>query len=164
MPLRPFEEVSEPLAFPIGGKVYTPPPIGWETGTRLIRLMQGKEPELMDAEPGVLWRLLLGACFDEMCADGVPMSAIGRAGYAVLVAFQTDDRDAAVKIWEGGLDPEVRAAMLALARAGSRQSNSTDGENVTPLPASTSGTKSRPTRRQGKNRASAGATSSTEAL
>jgi hypothetical protein len=59
-------------------------------------------------------RGLGGSVYDEMLADDVPLDALARAGFAMIVDWQ-NDRAAAERVWESGIDPEARAAMTAAA-------------------------------------------------
>lgn len=144
MQLKDYDECAEPpLAFPIRGKLYTPPPISISTGVALIRALAG-DTELLSMESRSLWQMLLGPIYDEMVADDVPIDAVNRAGFAVLVEFQAG-RDAAVKAWESGIDPEARAALAAALRVtDSTPSTGTGLARKTRSRASTSSTTSRP--------------------
>lgn len=143
MPLKSYDEIApEALAFPIGGKVYEPPPINVRTGITLVQALSG-DPELLAQESRSLWQMLLGATYDEMYADEVPLDAVARAGFAMLVDFQ-GDRAGAIRVWESGIDPEARAAITAALRTtGSTQSTGTASGRKTPSRASTRATTSR---------------------
>lgn len=159
MSLKAYEDFEpEPLAFPIRGKTYTPPPISAKTGLTLVKALAG-DPELVNKEARSLWQLVLGPTYDEMIADDVPLDALARAGFAMLADWQAD-RDAAVRVWESGIDPEVRAALAAAMRDGSTTSPSTAAAgSSTRRQASTSGTNSRKTRAArsgGKNSSNTG--------
>ena len=107
MPLKAYEEIApEPLAFPIGGKVYTVPPIGFQTGLRLTEMIQAG-PQSRTAETAEdLWKMILGTAYEEMKTDNVPGDALARAGFAALTDFQFG-RDAAEAVWESGADPKA---------------------------------------------------------
>lgn len=136
MPLKAFEEFAqEPLAFPVGGKVYTVEPIGWEDGVRLTALLDGTE-EMPDADTQN--RLLMGDTLAQMVADKVPAVAISRALLTCLTDFRLG-RDAAERVWEAGLTPEALAPKGA--EPDSTPSSSTDEAAKTPTRASGTGTR-----------------------
>jgi len=139
MPLKAFEDFApEPLAFPVGGKVYTVPEIGWADGVRITAIIDGDEK----ADAAEQNRLLMGPVFDEMVADKVPAAALSRALLACLTDFRTGDRELAARVWESGLSPE------ALAPKGAAQdltpSPVTEAASTTPSQGSTSGTTTSP--------------------
>lgn len=145
MPLKAYEEFAdEPLAFPIGGKVYTVPPIGMRDGIRLQRAISGQDDSLKDAPPEELWKLVMGDVWQQMLDDDVPVEAAGRAGAAALTDFQFG-REAAEKVWEHGLSPEWMAALGSASQSGedSQGSSSTGEASATRSRASSSGTTSR---------------------
>ena len=145
MPLKAYEEFAqEPLAFPIGGKVYTVPPLGFADGIRLQRVLAGDDDTLDDAPAEEGWRLVLGSAFDEMVADKVPMEALARAGFTAMTDFQFG-REQAERVWEAGLDPKALADAVAAATkavADSTPSRSTGAANATRKRASSTGTTS----------------------
>jgi hypothetical protein len=151
MALRPYEEVApEPLAFPIGGKVYIAPPVGYLTGMRLQDLMSGKiSPEEFGTNDQ-LWQMLLGDVFETMKTDNVPAMAIARAAFAVLTDYKFG-RPAAETVWESGLDPKAVAqkvsetlGLLPMPKPqGSTRSRSTASGSRTRKQASTRSTTSR---------------------
>jgi hypothetical protein len=145
MPLKAYEEFAqEPLAFPIGGKVYTVPPLGFRDGILLQRIISGESVELNDRPVEDGWKLILGDVFDEMVADKVPMDAIARAGFTAMTDFQFG-REAAERVWESGLDPKALAEAVTQAQAalpGSQPSSSTGAARKTRSRASTTGTTS----------------------
>lgn len=146
MPLKPYEEFAkEPLAFPIAGKMYTPPPVGSRLGIALVRALAGDTSGLPD-DTKSLWQLVLGGAYDEMVADDVPLEALARAGFATIVDFQ-NDREAAVKVWESGVDPEARAALMAAIRSTTQPSTRPAAASTTPRRASGTGTRKRATTR-----------------
>ena len=141
MPLKAFEDFApEPLAFPIGGKVYTAKLVGMADGLRLQRVIEGKDDSLSKAEPEVLWRMVLGDAWDEMMADNVPIEAASRAALAALADFQFG-RAEAERVWEAGISPEALAARAAASRQESTPSTRTGGAAKTRRRASTSGTR-----------------------
>jgi hypothetical protein len=143
MPLKPYEEFAqEPLTFPIGGKLYITPPLGFLDGLRLQRVIAGEDHSLDDKPAEEVWRLILGPTWDEMVADNVPLEAMNRAGMAALADFQFG-RTIAETVWESGVDPEaLAAAATAAASKDSKPSPSTDAASSTRSPASSSPTTS----------------------
>lgn len=145
MPLKAYEDfATEPLAFPVGGKLYTVPPIGVQEGIRLEQIIAGKIE--MEGEPAdVLWKLAMGSAWDEMLADNVPSEACARAGLAAVADFQFG-RETAEAAWEAGGDPNLLAAHVAAKAAGinraSRRSSSTASGRKTPSRATTKRTTS----------------------
>lgn len=148
MALKAYEEIApEPLAFPIGGKLYTVPPVGFQTGLRLTEMIQAG-PQVQSKETAEdLWRMILGPAYEEMKADNVPGDALARAGFAALTDFQFG-RDAAEAVWESGADPKALTEIM-LKRAAektppaSTRSRSTASGTRTRKPASTRSTTSR---------------------
>lgn len=144
MPLKAYEDFApEPLAFPISGKMYVAPQIGVADGLLLQRAIEGKDDSLNDAPPEVLWRKVLGAAWDEMMADNVPIEAASRAALAALADFQYG-RSEAERVWEAGISPEALAARVAASRQESTPSTRTGGAGKTQRRASTSGTRKSP--------------------
>jgi hypothetical protein len=141
MPMRPYEEFAkEPLQFPIAGKTYTVPPLGAQNGLQLVRWMTGDDT---DAPARSLFQVALGTAFDQMVDDNVPLEALARAGYAAIVDWQ-QDRDAAVKVWEGGIPPEAQAALMAaLSGQTTQPSTQPAAAPTTPKRASGTGTRTR---------------------
>lgn len=112
MPLKAYEEIApEPLAFPIGGKMYVCPPVGFKEGLRLTEIIQAGAQAQTPESAEDLWRMILGTAYDEMKADNVPGDALARAGFAALTDFQFG-RDAAEAVWESGADPKALAAVM----------------------------------------------------
>ena len=153
MPFQAFEDYErEPLTFPIRGKVYVVPSLGYRDG---IRLQQAIISGVSIGTPEDEWRLLLGTAWDEMTADNVPLEALSRAALATMADYQYG-RDAAVKVWES--DPEALAAALTAATQTSptpTPSTSTAAVAKTRIPASTSGTRTSRTTSKGKAKAKA---------
>ena len=145
MPLKAYEEFAqEPLAFPVGGKVYTVPPLGFTDGIRLQRVLAGEDDSLTNAPAEDGWRLILGPVFDEMVADKVPMEAIARAGFTAMTDFQFG-REQAERVWEAGLDPKALAEAVTAAHealTASTPSPSTGAANGTRKRASSTTTTS----------------------
>lgn len=130
MSLKAYEEFAEePLAFPIGGKIYTVPPLGFEDGIRLQRVLHGDDTSLdgLPVEEG--WKLVLGTAWDEMVAAKVPMEALSRAGLAGLADWQYG-RKTAETVWEANVSPEALAAAVAASQ------NSSPGTQPSPSTAS----------------------------
>lgn len=153
MALKAFEDfASEPLAFPIGKRVYVVPALGYREGIRLQQAIAGG-PSI--GTPEDEWRLVLGSAWDEMTADNVPLEALSRAALATMADYQYG-RDAAVKVWES--DPEALAVALTAATQTSptlTPSTSTAAVTKTRTPASTSGTRTSRTTSKGKAKARA---------
>lgn len=143
MSLKEWEPDFEPLAFPIAGKTYTVPPISWESGIRLTRILSKDEavPEDVDEQN----RILLGSAWDAMKADNVPMEAFARAALTALIDFRMN-REAAETYWNSGALPEAPAPQGAT-------STPTDEASTTKPPASTSGTTSAPKARRSRSKA-----------
>lgn len=133
MALTPYETLaSEPLAFPIGGKLYTVPPIEAPDGFRLSRIMRGEEPDILAGSVEPLWRLILGTVYDEMLADSVPIEALTRAGTTALADFQYGRKFAEIT-WETGGDPEsIKAHLAAEDAAAAEPDEDTPKLDVTP--------------------------------
>ena len=145
MPLKAYEEFSqEPLTFPIAGKQYVVPPLGFTDGILLQRIIAGEDAALEQAPAEEGWKLILGSAFDEMVADKVPLEAIARAGFAAMTDFQFG-REQAERVWESGIDPKALAASIQAAHKAltdSTQSSSTGVESRTQSRASSTGTTS----------------------
>lgn len=145
MPLKPYEEFADPLAFPIGGRVYTVPPLPYRAGLRLQRILAGEDTaEDLPAED--LWRMVMGDAWDQMVADDVPLEAMSRAGIAAVADFRWG-RATAENVWESGVDPEALAAALTAANPSSKDfpdSTSTAKGSETPSRGSSSATTSPP--------------------
>lgn len=148
MPLKAYEEFAqEPLTFPIAGKNYVTPPLGFTDGILLQRIIAGEDDSLTDAPAEDGWKLILGSAFDEMVADKVPMEAVARAGFAAMTDFQFG-REQAEMVWESGIDPKALAASIRAASqrvTDSTQSPSTGEATKTLQPGSSTGTTSRKT-------------------
>ena len=156
MALRAYEEIApEPLAFPIGGKVYVVGSPGYKTGLKLQELVSGE----MDAEaefgddPEGLFRLILGPVFDQMKTDNVPGEALARAAFTCLTDYKFG-RAAAEQVWESGIDPKAlaqkmqemaaeRQSSTAPRAKATTRSRSTASASRTRKPASTRSTTSR---------------------
>ena len=124
MSLKAYEEFAEePLTFPIGGKRYTVPPLGFRDGIRLQRIIAGEDHSLDNAPAEDGWKLVLGTAWDEMVADDVPIEALSRAGLTAVADFQFD-RAAAERVWEAQISPEALAAAVAANRKQRRATHS----------------------------------------
>lgn len=148
MPLRAYEELApEPLTFPIGGKNYVVPPVGYREGLRITELIQSGPEAATKATETVedLWRMILGPAYDEMKADNVPGDALARAAFTALTDFQFG-REAAEAIWESGVDPKAlteRLAQKTSPQPATKRSRSTASGTRTRKQASTRSTTSR---------------------
>lgn len=139
--MKSWEDVApEPLSFPIGGKTYTVPELGYRAMLTVQKIRAGESTEYDDAKPEDTWRLVMGAAWDEMTADDVPGEAIGRAGLATLAYFE-QGIETAEAIWESGVDPKALAAAI-LSRTAPTQPSSTGEASATPSPESSTGTSS----------------------
>lgn len=88
MKFRDYNDLDEaskpaPLKLPIGGREYTVPPIGVADYLRLKASAEAgsDEPGIPDSE---MYPMLFGPAFDQMKADGVPMSALVHASMTVI--------------------------------------------------------------------------------
>ena len=111
------------LELPIGGKVYSLPPVSAELGPRLQVLVSagvtiGQGGDLDDDDKQVLddlaekelYRDLLGVAYDEMVADGVPWTALKHAAMTALVDA-TVNRETAERYWSNlGKPPAAKRA------------------------------------------------------
>ena len=139
--MKAWEDIApEPLSFPVKGKVYTIPELDYRTMLTIQKIRAGQATELDGADAAESWRLVMGAAFDEMVADGVSAEALSRAGLATLAFFE-HGREMAELIWEQGIDPKAVLEALA-ANAPRTTSSSTAAANETPSPAPSSGTSS----------------------
>lgn len=142
-----------PLVLPVGDKEYAIQPCEYDTGLAIIA--QQNEPEADGVE---LVELCMGETWAEMKADRCPYPVMFRAGMAA-VQYQAAlvgglDGAAAVEVgenmWNGGLDPETMAALVAAADLSSKPpetsktSTSTGTAKKTPPRASGRTTKSPP--------------------
>ena len=141
MAFQEYEEITEPLRLPIKGKLYTIPPVSVKVGLLLNGIAAGTES--IEGMPEVdQWRLVLGSALDEMIADDVPKEAVERAALTAT-ADVTAGRVIAERVWEAGIDPNFRAAMITAALEKSLTTlPNTEVESATPSPESMSGTNS----------------------
>lgn len=143
--MKAWEEVQvEPLAFPIRGKVYTVPELGYQAWLTIQKIRRGEDTPLDGQDADQTWSLVLGPVWAEMQADDVPIEAMSRAGLAALADIELG-RETAEQVWESGLDPKaVAEGILARAqRMSPSTSTSTESASGTRSPASTSRTTSR---------------------
>jgi hypothetical protein len=132
--VKPYEEFApDPLSFPIAGKTYVVPEVGYVAGMKLQEIEAGNA----DVSGEDQWRLLLGTAYDEMTADNVPQRAIYRACMAALVEYRTGSRELAETVWESGILPELRASQ---EEATETETPATGEATSTKRPASMSGT------------------------
>jgi len=155
MAFKEYREVCEPLAFPINGKVYTVPPVSVDVGLLLNDVRIG-EVDLSAYSAEDQWRLVLGDALDEMIGDRVPQDAVERAALAATADI-TAGREIAEAVWEAGIDPKWRAAMIqeAAAKASLTTLPSTEVASEIPSPDSMSGTNTQPATQRGKRAATA---------
>lgn len=111
------------LKLPIGGKVYSVPPVSAELGPQLQALMSsagdmalGDDPSDVDRQvlddlgELDLFRRVLGPVYDEMVADKVPWPALKHAAMTVIFDA-TIDRETAERYWvELGKPPAAKRA------------------------------------------------------
>jgi len=146
MPLKAFEEFApEPLIFPVNGKQYTIPPVGYLTGIRLSGILAGTDHTMDKADSDAFWEFVLGDVWAQMKADNAPIEAMSRVGFATLTDFKLG-REAAEKVWESGIPPEALAAAMAASQETEPPTQpSTVAALKTQSRASSSGTSSRRT-------------------
>lgn len=116
--------IVKPLTFPYADEAYTVEPVSYEAGLTLIAVTNGESEDIpKDAPDKVLYRLCMGATWDQMLEDGCPFPVMVRAGLA-SIQYQSAlvmgiDTEAAVAIgesvWESGIDPETLAAIIKAA-------------------------------------------------
>ncbi|MCC2033066.1 DUF7426 family protein [Microbacterium allomyrinae] len=140
--MREYTEFADgALVFPYKGKKYAAPEIGIKLGLRLNGITNNGEEQDLDSVE--LFKLVLGPVWDEMIADGVPLTFATRAGATMLADFQFG-RAYAEAMWETGGDPKAMTEyMKARGNRATRRSKSTGGATKTPSPASTKATTSR---------------------
>lgn len=126
MPFKDLGDWAElgGLKLPIGGKVYSVPPVSAELGPRLEVVMsvgvdvakgnevgEGNQEILDDLGERDLYRDVLGAVYDEMVADKVPWPALKHAALTVMMDA-VYDRDTAEAFWEDlGKPPAAKKAV-----------------------------------------------------
>lgn len=140
--MKDFSEfIAGPLKLPIGGKLYTIPPVDITTGLLLRRALDPSDTEAVErlllgddehkgrrrngaaADDRVMlagYRRVLGSALDEMLADGVAWDAMDRA-YLTAVTDHQRGRVIAEQVWELGYDPK---ALMATVQAGARLAKS----------------------------------------
>ncbi|WP_096302888.1 hypothetical protein [Jatrophihabitans sp. GAS493] len=112
------------MSFPIGDKDYVVPPVGFEAGNEILKVLSMSPAQLEDAKitsQGLYKLGLSDALWDQMLADNVPHHAMWRAGLASVIHFQTLAANgtneaallAAEGVWESGISPEALAAWMA---------------------------------------------------
>lgn len=143
-----------PLVLPVGEKEYTIQPIEYQNGLTLRDVLNEKSDAIpAEAEDEEIFRLCMGAAWDEMITDKVPVNLVFRGGmasmhYQIALINDITMADAAVigeQVWESGLRPEAVAAALAAKQNAqtSKPSTSTATARKTPRRASTKTTTSR---------------------
>lgn len=137
--MKAWEEVAEePLSFPIGGKTYVIPELGYQAMLTIQKVRAGLPSDLDDVSAENSWRLVMGPAWDEMVKDDVSAEAIARAGLATLAYFE-QGRAIAEMIWEYGIDPK---ALTEGIRVRAEQNSQPSTGSATPTPSRDS---SRPT-------------------
>lgn len=157
MPFRDFSELSEPLRLPYRGKVYEIAPVGLLDAPILWEALERPEESTLSGQD--FRRMLLGATWDQLVADNVPLEMAVRAEMTALADFRAG-RETAEYMWETGSDPKVLAAWAA-SRTLESPNSATDAGTSTPTPASTPGTRTSPTVPAEAPAPSSGASSST---
>lgn len=118
------------LKLPIGGKVYSVPPVDAELGPRLqvvvaagIDVARGNDvgdddrKVLDDLGEQQLYKDILGPVYDEMVADKVPWPALKHAAMTVMIDSATD-RETAERFWQNlGKPPAPESKKPADRRA-----------------------------------------------
>lgn len=144
--MKAWEEIAQPLRFPIGGREYVAAEPSMELGVSVLGTWDGTSTEWQGRPIDELFRALVGdAVWDQMLADKVPATAMTRAGWTALIDLQ-EGREAAEHMWEEGPDPELLAALTAAPQeqTDSTTSTGTESGSATPSPASTRTMTSRP--------------------
>ncbi len=145
---------------PIGGKLYTIPPVDIPTGLLLRDALEQQDQSAVDELAGdddmSAFRRILGAAFDDMMADGVSMGALDRA-YITALTDHHKGRVIAELVWEVGHDPK---ALRDWVQAGARIARSGVESEHNPQPQGNSRrtTTSRGARRKPIKKVSAGST------
>lgn len=112
MSFKQYEEVADPLSFPLGDKSYTVE-VGLAAGIRLKKIMEQQAADetvdpLTDEEFN---RLVLGPTYDQMLKDDVPLAFVARVVLTVLADFQRG-REVAEVMWETQANPKALEAYV----------------------------------------------------
>jgi hypothetical protein len=137
MPFADYEQLTQPLALPYKGKVYTLPELSIQDTIRLNLVLDPEAETTMEVDE--LERLLLGAAGEQMVTDDVPQGMRERALRTAIAEFRYG-RQVAEQIWnlkDGDLDPKGPSSSVK----DSTPSTSTGEATGTPSPASTTGTR-----------------------
>lgn len=147
--------VNVPLVLPIGGTEYPIQPLDYRDGMTLKGVAEGDSTQITDQSTDEdLFRLVMGATWDQMLEDRCPFAVMFRAGmatvqYQVALLNGLDGEAAATigeRVWESGIDPEMLAAMVSAAYPknlqDSKPSTPTGSARKTPRRASTKTTTS----------------------
>lgn len=144
--MKDFTEFATgPLRLPIGGKLYTIPPIDIATGLLLRKAVTDQDAKALedlagtDEEAG--YRRILGAAYEEMKTDGVPFDALDRA-YLTAVTDHQRGRVIAEVVWEVGHDPKAIQGLMSAA--GRIATSGAGGASSTLTPSSGNGTSTNP--------------------
>jgi hypothetical protein len=142
MAFKDYNQIVEPLALPINGKLYTIPPVSIAGG---IRLDEGLAPDSEKPMPDEEFkRITLGDALDEMRADSVRPTAISLAAMTALADHQTN-RGAAEIMWESNGNPKALEDRLkTVTNRATRRKTPPAAATTTPRRASGSGTKTSP--------------------
>lgn len=143
-----FEDDNEHLDLPINGTTYRINPMGIRDGALIERYRAGDKKALDSLTYDDIMHMTLGAAYDQMLADNVPRTAVGRA-HMTAMAFNEGGVEMARQVWDRSIDPELGAALRAATQGktvdltGSTPSKRTGAASRTPSPASGRTTSSR---------------------
>lgn len=140
-----LEDFFDPnLYLKIGGKVYTILAPTGEAGLRLHTMFKpGSEQHFKDDDEIEEYKLLLGAAWDELMADGVPWPSICRAGRTALMHYTLGPTLAELNWITGMVDegnplpaePMNRAAKRAAKKAPAKKAASSKARTARTTPA-----------------------------
>ncbi len=153
--MKDFTELAAgPLRLPIGGVLYTIPPIDIPTGLLLRRTLDPEDvdaiKELSGDDEMSAYRRVLGAALDEMVADGVSLPAMERA-YLTALTDHHKGRVIAELVWEVGHDPKALRdwveAGARIAKSGAASDSRTPRQGNSRRTTTSPGAKRKPTKR-----------------
>ena len=128
------------LELPIQGKTYTIPSPSGEDGLRIQRIatvavqavMGGAPPDVEALDDGQeldLFRMCLGAVYDELLEDGIEWSWIRHAGLTAMF-WITSGVDDALTYWKAAGDPSRLAPNREARRQQSKRTGSAAGDKT----------------------------------
>jgi hypothetical protein len=134
---KDFKDVApDPLKLPINGRLYVIPPVSAADGLKAWQwIKNGAKADGTSAKVEDVARLLLGAAHKRLLADKVSWQALNRV-YLTVISDFTNGRSAAEVMWETGGNPKALTAMTRSAKP--------EGDDTTPPPDSTNGTRTSP--------------------